>query len=457
MPARDDSRAPTVPRTTVALSALVLIAATCFPAQAQDFSTTRAVGGVSIAADGILDNASVDAVGKLRRIRAAALAAVPAELHQATGLRKISLRRLEAAIAGAADDEHLPDDVKHLAGLQQIRYVLVYPQRQDIVLAGPAEGWKVGPNGSIVGLTSGRPVMLLDDLLIALRTARSAARTGISCSIDPTAEGLTRLRSYVGKLRTIGPDPQATVASIEQTLGRQTISVTGVPPTSHFARVMVAADYRMKRMAMHFEPAPVGGLPSFLQMMKATGTGMKSMLPRWWLAPDYEPLLRDADGLAWELPEAAVKTMTEEDFLTAAGTRRHTGRPSLVAQRWAENMTGKYDQLAVADPIFGQLRNCMELAVVAALIVKEDLTAKAGYSMPGFLDPGRMDVVEFPAPKQVDSKASVLKKGRKWLISASGGVQINSWAAADNVRQSDALSDVRTKAVADNTENWWWN
>ena len=33
----------------------------------------------------------------------------------------------------------LPDEVKYLAGLQRIRYVFVYPEQQDIVLAGFGE------------------------------------------------------------------------------------------------------------------------------------------------------------------------------------------------------------------------------------------------------------------------------------------------------------------------------
>ena len=49
---------------------------------------------------------------------------------------------------------------------------------------------------------------------------------------------------------------------MEEALGPQTISITGVPPTSHFARVIVAADFRMKRLAMDFEPAPVDDMPS---------------------------------------------------------------------------------------------------------------------------------------------------------------------------------------------------
>ena len=48
------------------------------------------------------------------------------------------------------------------------------------------------------------------------------------------------------------------------------------------------------------------------------------MMPRWWLATNYEPMLTDAEGLAWELRGPGVKAMTEEDFLTANGDRVHT-------------------------------------------------------------------------------------------------------------------------------------
>jgi len=192
-------------------------------------------------------------------------------------------------------------------------------------------------------------------------------------------------------------------------------------------------------------------------MVKATGRGMRNMLPRWWLEPVYEPLLRSPDGLAWELRGAGVKAKTEEDFLSAAGNIQHTGKASPVAQKWADNMTEKYDELAVADPIFGQLRNCMELAVVAALVVKENLPEKAGYSMPILLDPADLKVDELAAPKQVDSKVSMMKKGRNWVISASGGVMINSWSIADHVQQSEAPAQIRTRAASGENNNWWWN
>ena len=444
-------------RMGMAAFALVVVGGWCTALNAQFYTNQRSVGGISVDTDGILGNASVDMTGQLAQFRTKSAQQIPADLGTMTPQRKVSLRGIEVAIAEAANaGKPLPDEVKYLAGLQKIEYIFVYPDRNDIVLVGPAEGWKIDKRGNVVGATTGRPVMLLDDLLTALRTARRAAQGGISCSIDPTQEGLTRLQAHARKLRTIG-NPQQTVAGIENVLGMQDISFTGVEPTSHFARVLVAADYRMKRIAMGFEPAPIQGLPSFLTMIPARSRGLGNMLPRWWLEPNYEPILHDADGLAFELRDAGVKTMTEEDFLTANGNREHTGQANPVAQRWSEMMTEKYDELAVADPIFGQLRNCMELAVVGALFVKERLPEKAQYSMPILMDAEVAKTEAFPAPKQVPSKASVLRRGRNWIISASGGVLVNSWAVADKTQQSDAPAAVRAEAVPSEKSSWRWN
>jgi len=439
----------------LAAVAAVLLVAPSAPAQV--FERSRSVGGVAIDTAGMLDNARIDDVGTLARLRAEALGAVPPVLNEAVPLRKVSLRRLEAAIAECRQSgRKLPDQIKYLAGLQSIRYVFVYPEQQDIVLVGPAEGWKVGPQGVIVGVHTGRPVMLLDDLLVAIRSANQAARGGITCSIDPTPEGLQRLRAHVSRLRTIG-NPQATAAGIERALGMQQISVTGVPATTHFARVLVAADYRMKRIAMGFDRSPVAGLPSYLSMLPASGRGMSNMMPRWWLEPDYDALVRDSDGLAFELPAGSVKAMTEEDFLTAAGNKQHTGQANLLAQRWADLMTQKYQELAKVEPIFGQLQNCMELAVVSALIFKERLPEKVDWNMPVLLDGAQVAADEFPAPKQVASRATLMKKGRNWVITASGGVLINSWQLADRVKQGDSPQSARAAAASQSAESWWWN
>jgi len=321
------------------------------------------------------------------------------------------------------------------------------------VLVGPGEGWKVDARGNVVGVASGRPVMLLADLLVALRTAKAAAHGGISCSIDPTAEGLARAKQISQSL-PVGADPKTVAAELEKAMGLQNISVQGVPATSHFARVLVAADYRMKRIAMALDPSPVRGLPSYLSMIRPGARQMIS--PRFWLEPQYESLLRDADGLAYRFVGAGVKALSEEDFVASTGNVQHSGKPNPTAQKWADTMTEKYAELAVADPIFGQLQNCMELAVGAALIVKDNLPEKAGYSMPTLLDDGAVKADAFHAPKHVATISSVLVKRGTPIISASGGVAINSWAIADRVKTSDTIEPIRAKAAFPKSADPWW-
>jgi len=431
----------------------------CSPivAQTNDNDQYRqAVGGISVDADGVLNSARLDDMGALAKLRGRAMQNIPEGMKSTTAERKISLRQLENTLADCVqNNKPVPDEIKYLAGLQRINYVFVYPERQDVVLVGVGEAWKVDGKGNVVGAKSGGPVILLDDLLVALRTARGASQGGITCSIDPTPEGLERMKQVTTGPVSSGQQAQTFAAALAKSLGMQRISVHGVPATSHFARVLVAADYRMKRIAMNLDPSPVRGLKSYLQMISPRTRGIRT--PRFWLEPSYAALLHDVDGLAFELSGSSVKAMTEEDFLVEGGAIKHSGQANPIAQRWADMMTEKYPELAVADPVFGQLHNCMDLAVIGALVVRENLLDKAGLSLPTIMDSTELGMIEFFPPKQVESQASVMNVKGRWVATASGGVAINSWGIVEKLlRDSDKVAPARDKAVpVDNV--WWWN
>jgi hypothetical protein len=148
--------------------------------------------------------------------------------------------------------------------------------------------------------------------------------------------------------------------------------------------------------------------------------------------------------------------MSEDDFVDAQGNRTHSGKASPQAQKWADLMTAKYDELSIKEPIFGELRNCMDLAVVAALIDKENLIAKAGLEMGALLDADQLPIEEFLTPKQIATKASFIETRDNYIISSSGGVAINSWGTADRKETTDKLAPVRTEAVASQSKTWWW-
>ena len=412
----------------------------------------QAVGGVAISTDGFLAMPITRDRELARDAYAKAMKPQAAALKNKVSMRMISLRAIEEAMAKSKDKNanDLPQDIIFLAGIQRIEFVFLYPEQNDIVLAGPGEGWKVDENANIVGITTGRPVLRLEDLMLALRTTENARNGGISVSIDPTEEGrlaLDRAAASFGQFR-----PEATEV-FEKAMGPQKISINGVPKTSHLARTLVASDYKMKRIAMKLEPSPIKGLGSYVDMIKSQP---KNMMPRWWMACDYEPMAKSADGLAWQLRGKGVKVMTEDELIVK-GKVIGAGKTSDAAQKWADNMTAKYDELSVAEPIFGELRNVMDLCVISALIAKENLLAKANLEIPTLLGSGsKIQPNEWNAPTQVATQCSVVHRGDKYFITASGGVEINSWAIADKTQEVPAVGETRQKAAAKSAGSLYW-
>ena len=188
----------------VVLFGLAIATVVCVAPQANCQIVQRAVGGVAIDVDGLLSALTVDDQQQLGKLRTAGLGEIPQDLKAFDKLRGVSLRHIEAEIAKCLKNNRpLPADIRYLAGLQRVEYVFVYPERNDIVLAGPAEGWQLDELGNAVGLTTNRPVVLLDDLVVALRTAAASRLEPISCSIDPSAEGMQRLQQVLRGLKNV--------------------------------------------------------------------------------------------------------------------------------------------------------------------------------------------------------------------------------------------------------------
>jgi hypothetical protein len=424
---------------------------------------TSAVGGISISVDGIVGPASVDAKKRLLEEMRKEIRSPEGEINVPVQMRMISLRALESACQEAVRNVgRVPDEIRFLAGIQRIQYVFVYPEDNDIVLAGPGEGWKVDANACVVGVTTGRPVLLLDDLLVALRSVEEARQGGITASIDPTEEGTRRLNDLLARQKSFQNATTAMMnefeSAMKQAFGPQRVTVTGVPAHSHFARVLVAADYRMKRIAMKLDASPVRELTSYLDIIGSMrSSSYANARPRWWLACNYEPLAASPDGLAWELRGPGVKAMTEDEAIVGGGKRVQTGRTSFAAQKWADLMTDQYDSLAGRDPVFGELRNLMDMCVVAALIQKEQLAEKAGLSIPVLSDANsELKIEVWNAPKTIPPEVSYLRGKDSLIVTASGGVAVESWQVADRKEVVANVSQVREKAARGRRTSLWW-
>jgi hypothetical protein len=398
------------------------------------------------------------------RRRADAQQRLPGNLAQGDEFRKVSLNRLEAAIIERAKNGQGPtDEMKYLGGLTRAQFVFFYPDTGDIVIAGPAEGFMADPSGRMIGINSGRAVLELQDLVVALRSFPPQGRPThvIGCSIDATQQGLANLQKYFanfhGKL-PIGQEARIADGA-RQALGLQDVSIRGVSSKTHFAQVLVEADYRMKLIGIGLERPPVriASYPSLATVQAANS------MQRWFFVPNYECVRVTEDELAMELVGEGVELVGEDEVVKADGTRVAGGNQNRASKTFCEQFTKNYPQLAQRSPVYAQMRNLIDMSVAAAFIQQQDYYGKCKWKMEHFGDEKKFAVETYETPKQVETACAVFKKGSTTAFPIGGGVHIETTNALKPENrlhdEGGKLQGLRGKVTTVKlTENqWWWD
>jgi tetratricopeptide (TPR) repeat protein len=216
-----------------------------------------------------------------------------------------------AALAAAARPfearwEALPEPLRYPGAIERIVGFVLAPAQRDVLL---------------VGVPARRPEnrIELDDLVVGLRAVwRDGEVPGVSLDPAPDAPG-----------------------------GAQYPRVIGVPESSRFARIMLDADYAMKRIIMGAQPVGAPGYASLLRL-RAAGTAAdgKAGRDRFWFFP--VPLragdLQVSPGARGVLFNAGVQVLTEGQRLAAQGFVG-TGAADPTAARAAELFTAALDEL----------------------------------------------------------------------------------------------------------------
>jgi hypothetical protein len=427
---------------------------------------TSGANGVIVDANGVLHNQTKeDLTGQVWRERiGAARAALGQKVATTSKLRKVSLNRLEAAVRDA-NDKNVPwtDEMKCLAGLTRVRYVFYYPESKDVVLAGPAEGWAPDLMGRPRGIDSGRCVLELQDMVAALRAYPASGKKTpvILCSIDPTPEGLAAMQNFLKNIHPSPNDEQLIVDGLRSNLGFQNIRVAGVPLNSHFAQVLIEADYRMKLIGIGLERPPVK-LASYVDNASPSSAN-RNALQRWFFIPDYQSVRVSADDLGMELVGNGVKLVSEDQLVNADGSRQVSGKTNKASHTFVTGFTRKYAELSNKVPVYAQLRNCIDLAIAAAFIQQHDYYGKAGWQMTTFGDEKAVAIETLNAPKQVESVVTSVWKGSTLMTPVGGGVTIHPARALET---SNVLADedgklgelresLNLKDLA--AGQWWWD
>jgi hypothetical protein len=390
-----------------------------------------------------------------------------AESRRSSTLRFVSLPRLEREIARRQKArEPLDASMLTLAGLRRVQYVFVYPESGDVVLAGPAADWEVDPNGRIVSTENGYPVVRLDDLLVLLRRD-GAAESHFGCSINPRQDALAKTQAYLVSTGTKPLEPgrrKQWLEDLRDTVGIQDVEIFGVDPASRLASVLVEADYHMKLVGMGLAEG-VDGVESYLASIRV-GPGESpppmSVL-RWWFALNYDGVRRSPDEDAFELVGSGVRVLSENELLAEQGQRVHTNQSDPLNRKFAESFTDHFGELAAKYPVYGELRNIFDLAMVVALIEKEDLAQRANWRSEVFVDSRQLRLPQGAVPRQVETVINHRVIQRRHVVAGvSGGVMVAPSDALGESRyisgRDEHLAITRRTAPAElASEAWWWD
>jgi hypothetical protein len=384
-------------------------------------------------------------------------------------LRKISLPRLEKQIQlRLAAGRPLDEEMLLLAGLERIEYVLADPATGDLVIAGAAGDWRAGSEGRIVSTDSGRPVVRLDDLVVVLRHVMANGNMQFGCTITPTQEALARTQEFV---RVSGQHPlregqrKAWLRQLRDKLGAQNVEVQGIDPRTRVAQVLVEADYRMKLVGIGLEEGTLD-VPSYLDMIHVRpGEAPPPMnVLRWWFTMNYRAVLASPDRHVFQLRGTGVKVLSENELLNAVGGRVHTGQSDELNQRFADNFTAHFADLAARYPVYAELQNIFDLALASALIKTDGLAEQVGWHMTCFNDPRQFVVSLGHAPKTVETVINHRVVNKVHVLAAvSGGVSVDpallvkhDAIAIDHQNRLEKTYRLTPAPVAAK-DRWWWD
>jgi hypothetical protein len=379
-------------------------------------------------------------------------------------LRYVSLPRLEREIARRqAAKERLNPAMLALAGLQRVRYVFVYPESGDVVLAGPAGDWHVDGEGRIVSVDTGEPVVRLDDLLVLLRRGAQGADSFLGCSINPRQEALAKTQAFLASTsgRPLEPsERQRWLGDLRDSVGAQDIEVFGIDPASRVAAVLVAADYHMKLIGMGLEDG-VEGVASYLDTVRLENGAVPPMtVLRWWFTLNYDAIRSSPKRDAFELVGQGVRVLSENEMLAEQGQRVHTGQSEPLNRQFAEAFTNHFALLAEKYPVYAELRNVFDLAIAVALIEREDLAKQAGWQPAQFADGEKLRLPAGPVPRQVETVINHRVINRRHIVAGvSGGVMVAPVdVLGEKATTTPALVEARQATPTQLADRvWWWD
>lgn len=372
-----------------------------------------------------------------------------------TNGRAVSLKALQETAKECMVEGACPEDVLQLSGIKRVSGYVIDEKNKDIILIGEVDD------------TS--PPLYLEDFVIALRNewliyaplkGNTYYYSPPGCSIDPDPDVLNSLQQISSQISS-----SSNPAEVQKYLNQwrsvcsqsQQVRVMGVPNDSRFAKMMVEADYYMKRLVDGSVTLDIPGFTSLMDMTLSIASrdiqeGKPISVPlsfmnRFWFSPGENSFLEDK-GVVY-ITKSEVRLLTEEELLTKRGEVVGIGKPNPLADEFAKNFSARYTEIAEIKPIYSELEALFRFVSLAKMMKYRNAASEAGLSLDYLLNqypvkitlvnrtlPGLSNVKEFQHKEEFPGGYRI---AYLWLPSC-GGVSIDTIIKDSNIARDSTGS-----------------
>ena len=110
----------------------------------------------------------------------------------------------------------------------------------------------------------------------------------------------------------------------------------------------------------------------------------------------------------------------------------------------------------MVSPVYAELRNLIDIAIVAAYLNQEGIFAKAEWTMPTLGDETKYSIETGSPLMYAPAACNIVSKGGRLMTPTGGGVQIQPQVALNEENLVD--NDAKFAKVSQLPEGqWWWN
>ncbi len=290
-------------------------------------------------------------------------------LHSMKEGRALSLQVLEERVRSSLGaGREIDKELLLLGGLKKVFGFVIDRENRDCILIGKTD--------------KKSPALNLDNLVVAIRNSW-LGDTPPGCSIDPRPENLARLKKLAQELMKIG-DPDIMNEKLplwREAGGVQDVKVFGIAPDTLFAKIMVEADYLLKKIADSSYSLNINGFKSLKDLMEEEireriKKGNLTPPPlqiaiRFWFYPG-ENIFYEEEGIIF-IHESRVILLTEEEYLASTGQIYGSGKANPLAKLFVESFTSLYEEIAEKEPLYAELEGLYQLVALAKLLKEKNI------------------------------------------------------------------------------------